>query len=116
MKDFTEATYQALAFIREIVMELPIVTEKICFETPAFYVGKKLFARMKEDGENLVLYTENRAYWMKRDPYIYFITPHYENYKYMLVSLKLVDPQELKDLLTEAWKDRAPKILTKQTK
>ncbi|PWS33148.1 MmcQ/YjbR family DNA-binding protein [Pedobacter paludis] len=97
-------------------MELPAVNEKIRHGTPAFYVNKKLFARLKEDGENLVLYTENRTFWMKRNPIIYFITPHYENYKYMLVSLKLVDPQELKDLLTEAWKYRAPKTLTKQTK
>lgn len=77
-------------------------------------MGKKLFARMKEDGENLVLYTENRAFWMNKNPKTYFITPHYENFKYMLVSLNLVDPQELKELLTEAWKNRAPKALTKQ--
>lgn len=40
MKDFTEATYQALTFIRETVLELPAVTEKICFETPGFTWAK----------------------------------------------------------------------------
>lgn len=114
MIHFSEATFQALEFIRQIVMKLPSVSEKICFETPAFYVKKKIFARIKEDGENLVLYSEDRDFWINKEPKTYFITPHYENYNYMLVNLALVDPQELKQLLTIAWQKRAPKTMLKQ--
>ncbi|MFC3563616.1 MmcQ/YjbR family DNA-binding protein [Pedobacter jamesrossensis] len=114
MIHFNEATYQALEFIRQIVMALPSVTEKICFETPAFYVNKKIFARINEDCKNLVLYNEDRDFWMNKAPETYFITPHYKNYKYMLVSLDRVEPEELKQLLFEAWQKRAPKTLIKQ--
>ncbi|RYD81141.1 MAG: hypothetical protein EOP55_00045 [Sphingobacteriales bacterium] len=111
---FTEATLQALEFIRHNSKSLPGVSEKLLFETPAFYVAKKIFARIHEDGENLVLYTEDRALWMSKDPKTYFITQHYENYKYMLVNLERVDPTELKELLKTAWLKRATKTLIKQ--
>lgn len=114
MIHFKDSTLQALEFIRQAVMELPFVTEKICFETPAFYVNKKIFARIKEDGESLVLYNEERNLWINKDPKTFFITPHYENYKYMLINLERVEPEELKQLLKLAWQQRAPKSAVKQ--
>jgi hypothetical protein len=35
-------TVAFLTFIREILMPLPGVTEKMCYNTPAFYVNKKI--------------------------------------------------------------------------
>ena len=46
-----------LPVIRLLMMPLPGVSEGTCYGTPAFYVSKKLLARMKEDGETLVVYT-----------------------------------------------------------
>lgn len=103
-----------LEFIRKAVEILPGVTEKLCFDTPAFYVAGKLFARLKEDGETLVIYTEDRGKWMQQDPETFFITDHYQNYKYMLIALGLVQPPILKNLLAEAWKSRATKKLLKE--
>ena len=37
-------THLALTFIRTVVCELPRATEKLLFDTPAFYVNKKIFA------------------------------------------------------------------------
>ena len=102
-------TLLALAFIRNTVMELPGVTEQLCFGTPAFYAGKHIFARLKEDQENLVVHTIEREQWMQKDPITFFITDHYVNYKYMLVNLERVHPNDLKALLLMAWKNRAPK-------
>ncbi|MEE1944166.1 MmcQ/YjbR family DNA-binding protein [Pedobacter sp. KR3-3] len=104
-------TWLALTFIRNTVMAFPGVTEQLCFETPAFYVNKHIFARLKEDGENLVVHTVEREKWMQKDPQTFFITDHYVNYKYMLVNLERVDPDDLKTLLLTAWKNRAPKKL-----
>ncbi|WP_199118861.1 hypothetical protein [Pedobacter sp. ASV28] len=50
---------------------------------------------MKEDGENLAIYTQERGKWMMKDPYTFFITPHYQNYKYMLINLDRVEPTDL---------------------
>jgi len=103
-----------LEFVRKSVAHLPGVSEKLCFETPAFYAGDKLFARFKEDGETLVIYTEEREKWMEADPETFFITDHYKNYKYMLIALGSVEQPVLKDLLTAAWKKRATKRLLKE--
>ena len=99
--------------IRRHLSALPGVTEKLCFGTPAFYVNNKLFARLKEDGKTLVIHTTEREKWMHKKPAIFFITDHYKNYSYMLINLKMVTPADLKKLLTEAWRNRAPKRLIK---
>lgn len=104
-----------LEFIRKSVMHLPLVTEGTSYGTPGFFVQKKLFARMKEDGETLVIRTEEREKWMEADPETFFITDHYLNYPYMLISLPRVNPDDLKQLLTYAWLLRASKTLVKQS-
>lgn len=109
-----QKTLLALAFIRNVVAALPATSEKLCFNTPAFYVNKCLFARLKEDEEHLVIYTEEREKWMQKDPETFTITPHYVNYKYMLVNLECVAPEVLKEILTTAWRQRAKKTLVKQ--
>lgn len=110
MKD---KTLLALAFIRNYVFTLPEVTERLSFETPAFYVQKNMFARLKEGEEELVIHTLERERWMKLDPLTFYITPHFQNYKYMMINLERVDPGILKELLFAAWKNRASKKLLK---
>ena len=95
---------------------MPGVSEKLCFGTPAFYVNKKIFVRMKEDGETLVVQSIIREKWMLKDPQTYFITDHYLNYDYMLVNLRRVAPQELSEILITAWHNRAPQKLALQYK
>ena len=107
-------THLALIYIRDIVLKLPGVTEKICFGTPAFYVNKHIFARLKEDDENLVIHTLEREKWMQKDPQTFFITDHYLKYKYMLINLDRVNPENLKELLITAWRNRASKKLLMQ--
>ncbi len=100
--------------VRKIAMQLPGVTESTCFGTPAFYVNKKLFARMKEKGDVLVIHTIEREIWMKKDYNTFFITDHYKNYSYMLIALATVGTTDLKTLITSAWRNRAGKKLLKE--
>lgn len=109
-----DKTILALTFVRNVVLPLPGVTEQLCFETPAFYVNKHIFARLKEDEENIAVHTLEREKWMRKDPETFFITAHYVNYKYMLVNLDRVEPNDLKELLLTAWKNRAPKKFLKE--
>jgi hypothetical protein len=111
---FPAAGFIHLAFLRKTLLALPGVTEKLCFGTPAFYVNKKYFARLKEDGETLVLQTFERDKWIASKPDAFFITPHYFNYDYMLVNLKTVLPANLEELLLTAWHNRATKNLIKE--
>ena len=107
-------TFLSLQFVRNILLALPGTAEKMLFGTPAIYVSKHILCRLKEDGLNLVMYTEERDKWMQADPETFFITDHYVNYNYMLVKLETVNPDDLKQLLITAWKARAPKRLVKE--
>jgi len=103
-----------LEFIRNAVQQLPGVTEKPCYSTPAFYVNKKIFSRLKEDCETLVIQTNEREKWIDTDPLTFFVTDHYLNFDYMLIALKTVSPEDLTHLLITAWYNRAPAKLQKE--
>jgi hypothetical protein len=68
--------------VRRIALSLQNVEEGTSYGTPAFKVGGKLIARLKEDGESLVVGTtfEEREEMMAADPETYYITDHYLNY------------------------------------
>jgi hypothetical protein len=48
------------------------------------------------------------------DPSVYFTTPHFDGYPAVLVRLEEIAPEELEELVVEAWLARAPKRLAKQ--
>ena len=103
-----------LGFIRNVMLSLPGTSEGLCFGTPAFYIKKKLLARMWENGEALVVHNPERELWMKKDPETFFITDHYRNYESLLINLERVQPDDLKQLLTTAWLGKASKTLLKK--
>ena len=91
--------------VRRIALALPKTSERPCYGTPGFYVGKKIFARLLEDGDSVVLKIDDgrRDVLMKADPQAYFITEHYRNYPMMIVRLSAVDTADLRELLESAW-------------
>ncbi len=103
-----------LPVIRKHMMSFPGVREGICFGTTAFYVGKNLLTRMKEDGETLMVHTPDRDEWTKLDAHTFFVTPHYDNYPAVLVRLASVAKADLQKILTAAWRSRAGVKLQKQ--
>ena len=93
---------------------LPEVEEGIWFRTPCLKVRKKSFCRMKEDGETLVIRVvdlEDKEALLRGDPDVYFTTPHYDGYAYVLVRLAVADPAALGELVEDAWRLVAPKRL-----
>ncbi|HEY9410207.1 MAG TPA: hypothetical protein VIP77_11560 [Jiangellaceae bacterium] len=46
-------------------------------------------------------------------PDVYFTTPHFDGYRAVLVRLDVIDVDELRELLVEAWLDRAPKRVSR---
>lgn len=102
-----DSSFIHLQFLRNTLLPMPGVSEKLCYGTPGFYAGKKLFARVKEDGETLVVQSSERDKWMDADPETFFITDHYLNYDYMLINLQRVTPDDLVSLLITAYQNRA---------
>ncbi|MBK1438468.1 hypothetical protein JHJ32_00585 [Parapedobacter sp. ISTM3] len=98
-----------LHVIREAVSHLPEANERLCHGTPGFYAGKKIFARVQEDLASLAVYTKRKDDLLASNPVVYFTTPHFDGYDYVLVRLARVDFNELAKLLLEGWRERAPK-------
>jgi hypothetical protein len=93
---------------------LPEVEEGIWFRTPCLKVRKKSFCRMREDGETLVVRVvdlEDKEALLRADPAVFYTTPHYDGYAYVLVRLAAVDVDQLAELIEDAWRLTAPKRL-----
>ncbi|TMR97056.1 MmcQ/YjbR family DNA-binding protein [Nonomuraea basaltis] len=100
--------------VRRIALALPETGEKTMYGTPAFYVRGKWFARMREEGDALVLPVaseEEKAGLVAAEPATFFTTPHYDGYAIVLMRLGEVDAEEMGELLVDAWRLRAPKRL-----
>lgn len=99
--------------VRAIALALPGVEEGTSYGTPGFRVKGKFLARLREDGETLVIKIsfEERDMLMASDPQVYFITDHYVGYPSVLVCLPKADAEEVADVLELAWRQAAPKKL-----
>lgn len=100
------------ADVRRIALSLPHTTEKSSYGTAGFRVQDKLFARMLEDPEVLVLWQsslEDKSELIASQPAKFFTTSHYDEHASVLVRLPMVEPDELAELLNDAWESRASK-------
>jgi len=96
---------------------LPGVEVSTSYGTPALKVNKKLLARMKEDGETLVVPTgsiDEKEFLIATEAEVYYQTPHYSSSEYVLVRLPIVTDARLREMLEAAWRRRAPKKLVAQ--
>jgi hypothetical protein len=99
--------------VRKLALLLPGVEESTSYGTPALKVRGKLFVRLKEDGETIVLRSDSfdRTHLLSAAPAIFFITDHYQDYPWILVRLPATTIAQLRQLLEDAWRRVAPKSL-----
>ena len=103
--------------VRRAALSLPATTEKPSYGQPGFRVKDRLFARIREEGDVLVLWVEGegeKEALIASDPAKFFTTPHYDGHPMVLVRFDAVDVDELTELLTESWYLRAPKRLAEE--
>ncbi len=96
----------------EIGTRLPGVEVGTSFRTPALRVRGKGMCRLRTKPDALVLRVTDlgeREALLQGQPDVFFTTPHYDGYPYVLVRLEAVDPVELGELLEEAWRVFAAK-------
>jgi hypothetical protein len=98
---------------RRLALALPETSEKPCYGTPGFYVRKKLFARIRDDAETVMVKVDmgERELLMAAEPDTFFITDHYRDWPSVLVRLSAIDEDELREVLTDSWLLAAPKRL-----
>ena len=94
-------------------VKFPEVEISKSYGTPALKVRGKMLARLKEDGETLVLRSDfvDRQILTQADPDTFFFTDHYRDYPLVLVRLARVSRSALPDLLERAWRQVAPQAL-----
>jgi hypothetical protein len=92
--------------VRQIGLAMAHVEEGTSYGTLALKVKGKLFVRLKEDNETIVVRVpfEQREELMAADPETYYITDHYAPYEYMLVRLAKVHPDALPELLSTSYR------------
>ena len=96
--------------VRELALALPATTEKPSYGTPGFRVRDRLFARLHQDGESLVVRVDldEREALAAAEPEKFFWTAHYDKYPWIQVRLAAIDREELGEVLRDAWRRRAP--------
>ncbi len=105
------------ADVRELALALPETTERPSYGTPGFRVKDRLFARLRDENEALVLWCENldeKEFLIGAEPDKFFTTPHYDGHPMVLVRLAAVDREELGELLAASWRLRAPRRLAER--
>ena len=90
---------------------LPGVEESTWYGTEALKVRGKGFARLRTEAEGLLVLMcpldEKEALLASGDP-AFTTTPHYDGYGSILVDLDRVDRERLVELVTDAWREKAP--------
>ncbi len=93
-----------LAQLREMIARLPTTFERPCYGTPGFYAGKKFFARVREDGESLVLKVSDleRDALLQLEPAVYSWPVHYLKSDLFVIHLPSAIATDLEPLLVAA--------------
>jgi hypothetical protein len=101
----------------EIGQRFPDVEVGTSFGTPAMKVRNKgMICRLRTNPDALVMRVidlADREALLKGRPDVYFSTPHYDGYPYVLIRLDVIGSVELAELIEDAWRLRAPKRVIK---
>jgi hypothetical protein len=93
---------------------LPEVAESTWYRTPALKVRGKGFARLRTEAEGLLVLMcrleEKEALLASGDP-AFSTTPHYDGHGSILVDLDRIDRERLGEMVTDAWREKAPAAL-----
>lgn len=104
-----------LETVRKLAAKLPGAKEEPSYGTPGFKVNKKLFARLHQKEEAIVVRIDRdaRERLMARDPMTFYITDHYLDHPWILVR-PIASQDEFQRLLEDAWRMVAPKHLIRE--
>lgn len=102
--------------LREIAISFPETTEEEHFEKTSFRVKKKIFATFDETNNraSVKLSKLDQHYFSANHASIYPVPNKWGQHGWTFVALNTVDKELLKDVLTTAYCEVAPKTLLQQ--
>jgi hypothetical protein len=100
---------------REIALSLPEAQEKETWGHPTFRVRDKMFASMGPEGVTATVKARKDAQraLLGSDPDVFFMPDYVGVHGWVGIRLADADPDEVRELVTEAWLMTAPKRLTR---
>ena len=104
--------------VRKFALAWPEVEDGTSYGTPALKVRKKLLARLKEDGDSLVMPgvpLDEREMLVESQPKIFYFTDHYRDYPMVLIRLSKAKRAIVEPLLRRHWRTLASKKAVKES-
>jgi hypothetical protein len=100
---------------RDIALSLPEAEERETWGHPTFRVRDKMFAAMAADGRSASVKATKgaQAALIGSDPDVFSVPAYVGVHGWVAINLGRVDPEELRELVTEAWLMTAPKRLAR---
>ena len=97
--------------VRAIIAALPGASEQETWGHPTFRVRKKMFGAMAADGTTVSVKAvkEEQEALTQSAPETFFVPKYVGVHGWVGVTLERVDADELRELLTEAWRMTAAK-------
>jgi hypothetical protein len=100
----------SFADVRALALAMPEVVETTAFGMPAFKAGKTRFAgrpvqrpEIEPNTLGLAMSLDERARVIAARPDVYYVTPHFANYRAVLVRLDAMRRDDLREALARAW-------------
>lgn len=95
--------------VRRVAHALDGVEDGTSYGTAALKVRGDLFIRLREDEDTLVLRCpiDQREALIAEDPDTFFLTDHYLNYPWVLARMSSINPANLRDIVTMAYRNAA---------
>jgi len=97
--------------VRRICLALPETTEKVAWNMPTFRVAGKMFATMPEEETSIAVRCPKveRDELVLAEPKKFWIADHEASFAWVRVRLAALDDiDELRDILTDSWRQAAP--------
>ena len=98
--------------VQKIAATLPEATEGPQYDKSSFRVGGKAFL-IGGDDHTFSIITHEREALLRSSPTVYESIPHHIGTKWVVVRLAEISEAELRELMADAWRIRAPKRLIK---
>ena len=99
--------------VRKLALALPEAVEQETWGTPTFRVRKKIFLMFSDEQREAWVkstHDEQRAL-TQMNPETFFVPPYVGPSGWVGVRFRTVDRDEMRELITEAWRMTAPKRL-----
>lgn len=100
--------------LRAVALALPGVDERETWGKPTFRVADRLFLTLGSDGSSATMKAtpDDQAALIFAEPAVFSVAAYLGRHGWITVRLDRCDPDEVVDMVVDAWHQRAPRRLT----